>query len=154
MHQRHVIIGFVILCVLAIAVFVVRSASRSNSANVDRPDVGNPALVARGKQLYAIHCASCHASDLKGEAGWPERRANGVMPASPLDGSGTLWQRDDRWIFVMIKSGNQATGSSEYPGAMPGFAAGLTDSDIWAVISYMKSSWPAELQQAQPPMPR
>src|SRR3954449_5434628 len=79
MNQRVVIIGFMIMGLLALAVFVVRSGARSTTATADHADVTNTALVARGRQIYTTRCASCHGGDLKGEQGWPQPRANGVM---------------------------------------------------------------------------
>jgi mono/diheme cytochrome c family protein len=72
------------------------------------------------------------------------------MPASPLDQSGNAWQRDDQWLFTTIKLGGQATAAPGYSSAMPGFST-LTDADIWAVISYIKSTWPQHIRDAQPP---
>ena len=138
-NQRNVAIGFAILCLLALAVFVVRSGSRPTTPYADRSDAGNAALVAHGQRVYATRCASCHGGDLKGERGWPQRRPNGVMPAAPLDESGSAWQRDDQWLFKTIKYGGQATASPGGTSAMPAFD-GLTDADIWAVISYIRRS--------------
>lgn len=140
LNQRNVMLGFTSVCLLALIVFVIRTGSRPTTVYTDRPDTTNAELVARGKHVYATRCASCHGSDLKGEQGWPQRRPNGVMPASPLDEGSNAWQRDDQWLFTTIKHGGQATASSGYSSAMPGFG-GLTDTDIWAVISYIKSTW-------------
>ena len=139
LNQRNVMIGFAIVCLLALVVLVIRTASRPTMVPTDRADAANAELVARGKHIYATRCAGCHGSDLKGEQGWPQRRPNGVMPASPLDESGVAWQRDDQWLFTTIKLGGQATASPGYSSGMPAFSA-LTDADIWAVISYIKLS--------------
>jgi mono/diheme cytochrome c family protein len=145
LNQRNVLIGFAGLCLLALVVFVIRTASRPTTVLTDRPDPANAELVAQGKRIYATRCASCHGSDLRGEPGWPQRRPNGVMPASPLDASGNTWQRDDQWLFTTIKEGGQATAAPGESSAMPAFGA-LTDSDIWAIISYLKSTWPKQAQ--------
>jgi mono/diheme cytochrome c family protein len=150
LSQRNTMIGFVVICLLALVVFVVRSGSRSTTASMDRADVTNAAFVAQGQHVYATRCASCHGSDLKGEQGWPQRRPNGGMPASPLDESGRAWQRNDQWLFTTIKHGGQATASLGYTSYMPAFGGGLTDADIWAVISYIKSTWPNHIQDEQP----
>jgi mono/diheme cytochrome c family protein len=149
LSQRNTIIGFVVVCLLALIVFVVRSGSRPTSASIDRADVTNAVAVAQGKQVYTTRCAGCHGSDLKGEQGWPQRRPNGAMPASPLDQSGRAWQRNDQWLFTTIKHGGQATASPGDISYMPAFG-GLTDADIWAVISYIKSTWPDRIQNTQP----
>jgi mono/diheme cytochrome c family protein len=149
LNQRNVMIGFATVCLLALVVLVIRTAARPTMVHTDRPDAANAELVAQGKHIYATRCAGCHGSDLKGEQGWPQRRPNGVMPASPLDESGVLWQQDDEWLFTTIKLGGQATASSGYSSAMPAFG-GLTDAAIWAVISYIKSTWPKHIQDGQP----
>jgi mono/diheme cytochrome c family protein len=149
LKQRNLIIGFVIMCMLALVVFAIRAGTRSATVYTDRADVANAQLVAQGEQVYATRCASCHGGDLKGEQGWPQRRPNGAMPAAPLDESGQAWQHDDQWLFTTIKQGGQATAAPGYTSYMPAFD-GLTDANIWAVISYIKHSWPQHLQDAQP----
>jgi len=148
LNQRNVVIRFAIVCALALGVFVARSGSGS-AVNIDYADITDANLVGRGQRAYATRCAGCHAGDLKGEPGWPQRRPNGVMPASPLDESGQAWQRDDQWLFTTIKHGGQATASPGASSSMPAFG-GMTDADIWAVISYIKSTWPQRTQDAQP----
>jgi mono/diheme cytochrome c family protein len=37
---------------------------------------------------------------------------------------------------------------------MPGFGGVLTDEGIWAVLAYIKSSWPSEIRRAQDEMTR
>jgi mono/diheme cytochrome c family protein len=141
LNQRVVIIGFVLVCLLTLAVFVVRSAARPTTVAADRADVMYAALVERGRQIYTTRCASCHGGDLKGEPGWPQPHANGVMPAAPLDASGPIQQRDDQWIFITIKQGGQATAAPGSVSTMPAFGS-LTDAEVWALISYIKSTWP------------
>jgi mono/diheme cytochrome c family protein len=36
-----------------------------------------------------------------------------------------------------------------YQGDMPGFKDKLTDADIWAVLSYIESTWPADIREKQ-----
>jgi mono/diheme cytochrome c family protein len=149
LNQRNTIIGFVVVCLLALVVFAVRSGSRPATLSLERADVTNAQALAQGRQVYLTRCAGCHGSDLKGAQGWPQRGSNGVMPASPLDASGRAWQRDDQWLFITIKQGGQATAAPGDTSGMPAFA-GLTDADIWAVVSYIKSAWPKDIQDAQP----
>ena len=150
LSQRNLIVVFAIVCMLAVGVLVARTSSRSVAPNVDRADAANTALVARGRQVYATRCASCHGGDLQGEPGWPQPRANGSLPIAPLDQNGAAWQHDDQWLFTTIKLGGQATAQPGSTSLMPAFDGGLSDADIWAVISYIKSTWPEHIQQAQP----
>jgi mono/diheme cytochrome c family protein len=149
-NQRIVVTGFVIVAMLALVVFAVRIGSRATTIDVTRADPTNAQLVATGKQLYTTRCAGCHGRELQGEVGWPQRRANGTMPATPLDETGATWQRNDRWIFDTIKHGGQATTTAGTTSTMPAMGEGLADAEIWAIISYIKQSWPANIQAAQP----
>jgi mono/diheme cytochrome c family protein len=152
-NQRTLLIGWALLCVLALIVFFVRSSGGSDNRAIDRADPADTQLVTQGQQLYTTRCAGCHGLDLRGEAGWPEPRADGTLPASPLDGSGTAWQRDDGWLFRTIKDGGQATASPGVVSTMPAFGSSLSDAEIWAIVSYIKSTWPPETRSAQPATP-
>ena len=37
---------------------------------------------------------------------------------------------------------------------MPAFGGALSDDEIWAVLAYIKSSWPREIRKAQLEMTR
>src|SRR5205807_2276140 len=53
-----------------------------------KPNPNDAALVARGKAIYAEHCAACHGANLEGQANWRSRLPNGRLPAPPHDASG------------------------------------------------------------------
>ncbi len=150
LSQRVLIVVFVIVALLALIVFIVRSDDRPPIANVTGADPTNMELVAMGQQVYATRCAGCHGANLEGEPDWPQRRSNGVMPASPLDASGQAWRHDDQWLFRTVKQGGQATAPPGYTSYMPAFGDGLTDEQIWAVLAYIKSTWPRHIQATQP----
>ncbi|HEX9370949.1 MAG TPA: c-type cytochrome [Roseiflexaceae bacterium] len=150
LNQRNVGIGFVVIATLALMIFLVRSNTRSSVAGANGADPTNSAQVALGRDVYATRCATCHGANLEGAPGWPQRQPNGTMPASPLDRRGQAWQHDDQWIFTTIKEGGQATAPAGYVSSMPALGGGMSDDQIWAVIAYVKSTWPADIQAAQP----
>jgi mono/diheme cytochrome c family protein len=41
-----------------------------------------------------------------------------------------------------------------YQSDMPGFGGALSDDEIWAVLAYIKSSWPLDIRKAQHEMTR
>ena len=107
--------------------------------------------VARGKPLYEKYCASCHGLRLEGQANWQKKLPDGRMPAPPHNASGHTWHHPDAVLFGITKHG-LVPGKYAPPGYrsdMPGFGATLSDEDIWAVLAYIKSSWPPEIRQAQ-----
>ena len=107
--------------------------------------------VAHGKAVYHRNCASCHGAHLEGQANWQTKLPNGRMPAPPHDASGHTWHHPDAVLFGMTKHGI-VPGKYAPPGYqsdMPAYANTLTDDEIWAVLAYIKSSWPLAMREAQ-----
>jgi mono/diheme cytochrome c family protein len=113
-----------------------------------KPDPNNPSLVARGKVVYAQHCASCHGANLEGQVDWRKRLPNGRLPAPPHDATGHTWHHSDKQLFEMTKSGT-AGMMPGYETDMPAYKDILSDADIWAVFSFIESTWPADIQERQ-----
>lgn len=109
-----------------------------------RPD--DPSAVARGQEIYAAKCASCHGPGLEGQANWRERLPNGRLAAPPHDKSGHTWHHPDAQLFDLTKRGPAAIVGSGYQSDMPAYAGILIDDDIIAVLSYIKSTWPPEIR--------
>ncbi len=112
-----------------------------------RADADDPAQVALGRQVYDEACASCHGEKLEGQPDWRIRLENGRLPAPPHDASGHTWHHPDRQLFDMTKVGLRAlSGLGDYETDMPAFQGTLSDDEIWAVLAYIKSTWPAEIR--------
>jgi len=112
-------------------------------------DIEDKALVALGQNVYAENCASCHGADLEGQPGWRARNADGTLKAPPHDKSGHTWHHPDADMFRYIKLGGQALAPEGFKSAMPGFGETLSEREIWAVLSYIHSFWPAEIRERQ-----
>jgi mono/diheme cytochrome c family protein len=119
-------------------------------------DPDDPAKIARGKPVYDRHCASCHGAKLEGQPSWQEKLPTGRMPAPPHDASGHTWHHPDSVLFGITKLGlvPGKYAPPKYESDMPGFGGTLSDDEIWAVLAYIKSFWPAEIRMAQQEMTR
>lgn len=115
----------------------------------NRANPTDAAQVALGKTLYAQHCASCHGANLEGQPEWRERKPDGKMPAPPHDATGHTWHHPDDALFGITKQGIAAYAPPGYETDMPAFGGVLTDQHIWAVLAYLKSTWPLETQTRQ-----
>lgn len=113
-------------------------------------DTTNLQLVAVGEVLYQQHCASCHGAELEGQPNWKMRDENGYLPAPPHDETGHTWHHPDEQLFEITKIGTEAFVGMGYRSNMLGFEEQLDDSEIWAVLSYIKSKWSTRIQRAQP----
>ena len=107
-----------------------------------RPD--DSRLTARGASIYAAQCASCHGANLQGQPNWRERGPDGLLPAPPHDASGHTWHHPDAVLIRITRDGVAAVaGDPNYRTAMPVYRDQLSDEDIVAVLSWIKSRWPA-----------
>lgn len=110
-----------------------------------RPD--DPQIVATGQRVYTETCASCHGANLEGEAEWQSPNPDGTMPAPPHDVTGHTWHHDSQLLFEMTKNGvAEAAGLDDYASNMPAYRGVLTDDEIVAVLSFIKSTWPPEVR--------
>ncbi len=112
-------------------------------------DAGDRAQVAQGEALYQSHCAKCHGANLEGQPDWRTRLPNGRLPAPPHDADGHTWHHPDRVLFDITKEGLAAIAPPGYESDMPAFRDVLTDREIAAILAFIKSRWPAEIQARQ-----
>ena len=129
---------------VAVAAWFVIRGDRGPGA-----DASDPELVALGAAVYGEHCAVCHGINLEGEPDWQRRRADGTLPAPPHDETGHTWHHSDELLFRLTRDGLGAIAGDDYASTMPAYAGILSDREIWAVLAYIKSRWPAEIQEVQ-----
>ena len=103
-------------------------------------------VVTLGQELYAVECAACHGERLEGQADWRVRGEDGLLPAPPHDASGHTWHHDDETLFTLTKYGLAGLMENPPPSGMPAYDGVLTDDEIIAVLSYIKSTWPADVR--------
>lgn len=101
-----------------------------------------------GEALYEQHCAACHGADLEGQADWRTRGPDGKLPAPPHDETGHTWHHPDQQLFAITKFGIEALVPN-YKSDMGGYEDILSDREIWAILDYIKSQWPAEVRAQQ-----
>lgn len=114
-----------------------------------RIDADDSAQVARGKEVYALHCAQCHGAQLQGQPDWRIRLPSGALPAPPHDASGHTWHHADEYLFAVTKHGLARFAPPDYKSDMPSFVGKLSDADIRASLAYIKSSWPEDIRRRQ-----
>ena len=117
--------------------------------NQSRVDLDNSDQIARGQTVYTNNCASCHGAKLEGQPNWRQRRGDGRLPAPPHDESGHTWHHSDFVLFGLTKNGPQSLIGSDYQSDMPAFSDSLDDEEIWAVITFIKSTWSPRIHRIQ-----
>ncbi len=92
--------------------------------------------VARGARVFRNNCASCHQADGSG--------VSGVYP--PLVDSEWVGGTPERSISILLSGlvGPIEVKGNSYSGNMPAFSGILSDKDIAAVLSYVRTEWNGE----------
>jgi mono/diheme cytochrome c family protein len=114
-----------------------------------RTEPNNAEQVALGQTVYARHCASCHGANLEGQPNWRQRLPTGNYPAPPHNETGHTWHHPDRYLFETTKYGWQRFAPPGYQSTMQAFEGVLGDAEIWAVLAFIKSRWPASIRAHQ-----
>lgn len=100
------------------------SASQVSLRSLERnPIPADAASRARGRALYAQHCASCH-----GPSGRGDGTAGHDLDPQPSDLSETVGKTDAQ-LFRKITRGRRP---------MPSFKKFLADEDRWHVINFLR----------------
>lgn len=136
-----------VAAVLAAVTAYVAWGARSPQEPVYRLRAHDGALTVMGQRVYASHCAACHGASLEGQPNWRERGPDGKLPAPPHDASGHTWHHPDELLFRITKHGvAKAANLKDYVSAMPSYEHVLSDEEIVAALSWIKSQWPADLR--------
>tara|TARA_R110001606_G_scaffold251461_1_gene399454 strand:- start:463 stop:921 length:459 start_codon:yes stop_codon:yes gene_type:complete len=142
MALRYILLAVFLTAVTGVILWKFGEASDPGFADAD-----DPGLVAQGSELYGAHCAACHGANLEGQPNWQQRGPDGKLPAPPHDETGHTWHHPDAQNFKVTKLGTEALAPPGYRSDMKGFADILSDREIWAVLAYIKSRWPAEIRR-------
>ena len=136
---------FSVVIILTALYFFMTYSNKSN-ANINLNTTDN-SIIENGKQIYAKNCASCHGVNLEGQKNWMSRLPDGLMPAPPHDQTGHTWHHPDRYLFMVTKYGIEEFIGEKYPNNMPAYKDILSDKEIIAVLSYIKSTWPTKIKE-------
>ncbi len=60
---------------------------------------------------------------------------------------GHTWHHNDALLFRLTKYGPAKLMGGQYRSAMPAFESVISDADILAVLSYIKSTWPDQIRR-------
>jgi mono/diheme cytochrome c family protein len=105
-----------------------------------------------GRVLYVEQCAACHGVSLEGTPEWQRPSPDGRLPAPPHDETGHTWHHGDGMLFDYVHRGGQAVLDDlgvSFASGMPGFSDILTDTEIEAILAFIRSTWPDRIRDYQ-----
>lgn len=102
-------------------------------ADLEKGKAGGGSGAADGAALFASRCAACHQAAGQG--------LPGVFP--PLAGSEWVQGRPETVAAIVLHgiAGPLTVKGAKFNGAMPTFSDQLSDAEIAAVLSYVRSQW-------------
>jgi len=113
----------------------VRSAWTNKAAVVTAEQIAlarNP-IALSGGQIFAAKCASCHQAGGQGTSAYP-----------PLNGNPHVAATDAKDMIATIvngRSGPLVVNGTTYNGKMPTWKGQMSNADIAAVATYVRSAW-------------
>ena len=95
------------------------------AAKIKNPVAASPESASAGKRVYTRMCSRCHGAEGKGDG------TAATAPVPDLTDAQWDYGSSDGEIFSVIHDGVSAD--------MDGYAARLSDTDIWNVVNYVRS---------------
>ena len=93
---------------------------------VKNPVASSKENVAEGKNLYSLHCKSCHGAKGLGDG----TKAKGLKGDLGDFSSAKFHEQTDGELFFKTKKGRDD---------MPSFAKKMSDEEIWLTVNYMRT---------------
>ncbi|MDB3869295.1 cytochrome c [Candidatus Thioglobus sp.] len=95
-----------------------------------------------GQVTFEQNCVTCHGKGGEGIVkDWKKRQADGSFPAPPVNGSAHAWHHSPKTLLSTINNGGAKLG-----GQMPAFKDQLSEEEKQALLDYMYSLWPEDIQ--------
>lgn len=139
--------GSLLLLLVAAGGYALGGGGARGKAAADVLRPGDAQVVAMGARIYTQHCAACHGAHGEGQPDWRERDPDGLMRAPPHDESGHTWHHPDAQLIAITKYGlAKLIKQPDYQTHMPVYDGVLSDSEIIAVLSWIKTQWPQEIR--------
>ena len=137
------VLAITVLLVIACVYYILRFDSAEASAYGDhrtlsdlaqkRESTASARAAADGAAIFAVRCAACHQATGTG--------VPGAFP--PLAGSNWVNGRDTTLIQILLHGiqGTLTVNGASYNGTMPTFGTQLSDAEIAAVLTHVRSHW-------------
>ena len=102
-----------------------KKGGNPEAAKIKNPVAASADSTAAGKRVYTRMCSRCHGSEGKGDG------TAATAPVPDLTDAKWDYGGSDGEIFAVVHDGVSAD--------MDGYAARLSDTEIWNVVNYVRS---------------
>jgi len=102
---------------------------KEGGINIERASTQQEELIRQGRRIYRGNCAACHGLTGQGRIGPPHNH------------TGNTWENADGELMSIVFEGRNRR--------MPAFQAQLTEVEIEAVLTYIKTLWDDDQREYQ-----
>jgi mono/diheme cytochrome c family protein len=108
----------------------------------NEPTNNEEAGIELGQSLFDKNCIGCHGVGAQGIVkDWRKSVADGKFPPPPLNGTAHAWHHPQKQLLQSINDGGTKIG-----GQMPAFRDKFNEDEKQALLDYIYSLWPKEIQ--------
>jgi len=100
----------------------------------------DPDVVTRGEQLYAASCVQCHGGPTGGQI-------SDIPPRHNAEGH--TWHHPDCLLTDIVLDGLPPRQGASDDEIMPAYRGELTDAEVDAILTYIKTWWTDEQRRSQ-----
>ena len=131
-----------IICLAVLATALLGCSSSPEPADgTAQPSPQQADAAKSGRTMFVANCAGCHGAVGEGQPDWHIRKADGTLPAPPLNGDGHTWHHSDGLLYRIVRDGGAELAVPGFNSGMPPFGEILSQQEIIAVLTYVKSLW-------------
>ena len=124
-----------------VAIFLLNACTGSRSSSDTAP---SKTILESGRVLYAASCQVCHGD---------QQGVGRLDPAPHHNSEGHTWHHPDGQLLQRVMDGTQAVreslGLPPEGIEMPSFKGRLTQEEVLAILSYIKTWWTEEQKVSQ-----
>ena len=138
-------VGIVLATLILVSLAALACSSSSDGSSTSPATSEPPARASRtGQEIFSTTCVACHGASGEGQPDWHIPKADGTLPAPPLNGNGHTWHHSDGFLYRYVKNGGKMLETPSLPdfkSGMPAFGEQLSHEEIVNVLTYVKSLW-------------
>lgn len=110
--------------------------------DMHNPLATNSQTIAAGQAIFETSCATCHGATGNGDG--PAAQSLDPQPASLAD-TDMMQELSDGYLYWRISEGGQM---EPFNSAMPAWKDGLSEQQIWQVISFVRTLGNGHMEDA------
>ena len=131
------------ILILLLSIFLLDGCFDNDTTSKEKNTIPQQRNIQIGKIVFSKNCTVCHGNQGEGLVkNWKQKQANGHYPPPPLNGTAHTWHHSPAVLLDIINN-----GGAKFKGYMPPFKGKITEDEMKAILDYLYSIWPRDIQK-------